>query len=75
MYPTWSETTKMNNNYCDKGKGKTATYILWETFYDQGVMDNGTQKEYIIGQMFPEVLKSRPRGKISQHCTIWYPLC
>ena len=64
----------MNNKYCGKGKSHAASDILWGALYDQGVMDNGTHKENIIIHMFPEVLKSRSRGKILKKCTICYPI-
>ena len=64
----------MNKNYCGKDKSHALEQSLWETLYDQGAMYNGTQKEYIIGQMFPGLSKSRPRGTILQQCTIWYPI-
>ena len=74
MYTTLSETTKINNKYCGNSKSNAASESLWEFYYYQGLMGNSNHKEGIIGNMFPEVLQSRPRGTISQQLTIWYPI-
>ena len=44
MYTKLSETKKINNKYCGKGKEHDKSESLWETFYDQTVMDTGIHK-------------------------------
>ena len=44
MYPTLSESTKTNNQYCGKDNLHVSSESTWETVYGQGEMDNGTQK-------------------------------
>ena len=44
MYTKLSETKKINNKYCGKGKEHDKSESLWETFYGRGLIDTGILK-------------------------------
>ena len=68
MCHTHPANDTINNKYYYKSKEYFISEILWEIFYDRGVIYTNIHKSKYY--MFPAVLKSRLREIILEKCTI-----
>ena len=62
MCPSLSATAKMNNTYYGKCNPYATSEILWEGFYDQGLMDTGRHKSKYQLADFPWNIEIRVKG-------------